>query len=95
MMVVVEGVAVGVVEGDVDMDEAVAVVASIVTLPVMTTHLVVPLKMERLEGQLKGMDMVDLVDVVGVVVVSTMERLQMGSTLVVDLNATVELGVGV
>lgn len=48
MKVVVEVVVVGVVEVDVDIGEGVAVVASIVSLPIMSTHLVVTLKMERL-----------------------------------------------
>lgn len=85
----------GVVEVDVDMDEGVAVVASIVRLPIMSTHLVVTLKMEKLEGQQKNVvDMVDLVVVVAVVVVFIMEILMMVNALVVYLNGTVELVVG-
>lgn len=84
----------GVVEEDVDMVEAVTLVASIVTMPIMRTHLVAPLKMEMLERQLKGVDMLLLVDVVVVVVASTMETLLMGNALVEHLNATVELAVG-
>jgi len=91
MKAVVEAVAVDEVE-DEDMGEAVRVGASIVTLPIVRT--LVHLRMERLERQLKGVDMVGLVVVVAVVVVSIMERLVMGNALVEYLNATVELAVG-
>lgn len=91
MKAVVEAVAMDEVE-DEDMGEAVRVGASIVTLPIVTT--LVHLRMERLERQLKGVDMVGLVVVVVVVVVSIMERLLMGNALVEYLNATVELAVG-
>ena len=93
MKVVVEVVVVAVV--DVDMDEDVAVVVLIASLPTMSTHLVVTLKMEKLEGRQKNVvDMVDLVVAVAVVVVFIMEILLMVNALVVHLNGTAELAVG-